>query len=245
MLNRSRHRPTKVIEYRLLVLEQPVMTAVQDGVEELAGYLINQLATFRRQALGAFEQARPVYERALVIRERIFGLEHPETATSINNLGSLLTTQGDFNAARPLLERALTLREKVLGVEHPLTAETLNSFAALLRAQGDFDAALPLYERSLAIREKAFGLDHPHIASTLNNLAVLHQVQGNLDAARRLFERALKIREMALGQYQPACWKKDEYQGPAADAPAGLRCWPRNWCTRPTEIRSAERESMD
>ncbi len=67
----------------------------------------------------------------------MLGPEHPDTATSLNNLAGLLQAQGDFAGARPLYERALAIREKVLGPEHPDTASSLNNLAIRLQAQGD------------------------------------------------------------------------------------------------------------
>jgi tetratricopeptide (TPR) repeat protein len=58
-------------------------------------------------------RARPLYERALAIREKVLGAEHPNTARSLNNLASLLQAQGDLAGARPLCERALAIRELV------------------------------------------------------------------------------------------------------------------------------------
>ena len=59
-------------------------------------------------------------ERALAIREKALGPEHPITANCLNNLVDLLRDQGDLAEARPLLERALAIREKALGPEHPV-----------------------------------------------------------------------------------------------------------------------------
>jgi tetratricopeptide (TPR) repeat protein len=115
--------------------------------------------------------ARPLYERALAIREKVLGPEHPNTATSLNYLGGLLKDQGDFAGARPLQERALAIREKVLGHEHPDTATSLNYLGGLLEALGDLNGARSYQERALAIREKVLGPEHPHTATTLNNLA--------------------------------------------------------------------------
>jgi tetratricopeptide (TPR) repeat protein len=76
--------------------------------------------------------ARPLFKRALAIYEKVLGSEHPSTATSLNNLASLLQAQGDLAGARPLNERALAIREKALGAEHPGTAESPNNLANLL-----------------------------------------------------------------------------------------------------------------
>src|SRR6516162_7165038 len=50
-------------------------------------------------------RANPLFERALAIREKMFGPEHPGTAASLNNLAGLLQDQGDSVKARPLFER--------------------------------------------------------------------------------------------------------------------------------------------
>ncbi|RRR75209.1 MAG: tetratricopeptide repeat-containing protein, partial [Candidatus Viridilinea halotolerans] len=101
--------------------------------------------------LGAYPSAQPYMERALAIREQVLGAEHPQTATSLNNLAELYRAQGNYGAALPLYERALAISEQVLGAEHPATATSLNNLAGLYRAQGNYGAALPLYERALAI----------------------------------------------------------------------------------------------
>jgi hypothetical protein len=51
---------------------------------------------------GDLAAARPLYERALTIREKALGPEHPDTAVSLYNLALLLDGQGDLAAARPL-----------------------------------------------------------------------------------------------------------------------------------------------
>jgi tetratricopeptide (TPR) repeat protein len=71
--------------------------------------------------IGDYSGARPYYERALVIREKVLGPEHPGTALSLNNLGALLRSQGDLAGARPYFERALAIWEDQLGPDHPDT----------------------------------------------------------------------------------------------------------------------------
>jgi tetratricopeptide (TPR) repeat protein len=152
---------------------------------------------------GTYLGTRPLKERALAIREKVLGPEHPDTAASLNNLGVLLQDQGDLAGARPFYERALAIREKVLGPEHPDTAASLNNLGVLLQDQGELAGARPLYERALAIREKVLGPEHPDTAASLDNLAVLLHVQGDLAGARPLYERALAIREKVLGPEHP------------------------------------------
>jgi tetratricopeptide (TPR) repeat protein len=173
------------------------------GAEQNSAYLLNELGSYRQAALGAYAQARPLFERAFAIQEKVLGAEHPNTAQSLNNLALLLKSQGDYDAARPLYERALAICEKVLGPEHTSTAASVNNLGGLLYSQGDYAAARPLFARALAIREKVLGAEHPDTATSLNNLALLLRSQGDYAAARPLFERALAIREKVLGAEHP------------------------------------------
>ncbi len=174
-----------------------------EGSEELACLLIDRVASYRYAALGDYAQVRRLYERALVISERILGPEHPDTVGLLNNFAALLRDQGDLTGARPILERALAIREKTLGLEHPYTAQSLNDLARLQQDQGDLAGARCLFERALAIREKTLGPEHPYTAQSLNDLARLLQDQGDLAGGRRLLERALAIHERALGSEHP------------------------------------------
>ena len=144
--------------------------------EECASLLDRTANYFHARAI--YTPARLLCERALAIREKVLGPEHPDTAMSLNNLAVLLKDQGDLAGARPLYERALAITEKVLGPEHPDTAMSLNNLAVLLKDQGDLAGARPLYERALAIREKVLGPEHPDTATSLDNLAALLQAPG-------------------------------------------------------------------
>ena len=174
-----------------------------EAVEEAAGRLLHGLATYRQYALGAFAQARPLYERALALREKRLGADHPDTAETLNNFALSLREEGNYGAARALLERALAINEKAFGPAHAATATSVNNLALLLREQRDLAAARPLFERALAGVEKMLGADHPAAATSLGNLGLVLKDQGDLAAARALFERALAIDEKALGADHP------------------------------------------
>jgi tetratricopeptide (TPR) repeat protein len=173
------------------------------GAEKRTSDLLIFVGQYRHSVLAAYTQARPLYERALAIREKVLGAEHPETATSLGNLANLLQDQGDLAASRRLRERALAINEKALGPEHPNTATSLNNLASLLHEQGDFTGARPLIERDLAISEKVLGPEHPDTAMSLNNLATLLRGQGDLVGARPIVERAVAIWERVLGPEHP------------------------------------------
>jgi Tfp pilus assembly protein PilF len=174
-----------------------------DGSEPDAAILLAKLDIYRGGVLGAYAEAQVLCERALAIREKALGPEHPDTIRSINNLGYLLDAQGNFAGSRSHYERALAIREKTLGPEHPDTAGGLNNLGALLQAQGDAVGARLYLERALTIREKSLDPQNPSIARSLNNLGYLIKSQGDLAGARQYYERALEIHEKVQGPEHP------------------------------------------
>lgn len=176
--------------------------ALDDAQSEECAELLNRAGEYLC-GRAAYAEALPVFERALAVRERVFGLEHPKTAESLNGLAIAFENKGDVASALALYERALAICEKALGPNHPDTAKALNNLAVLLKDQGDFTRARPLYERSLAICEEVLGSKHPDTATNLNNLALLLQYQGDFAGARPLVERALLIYSEVLGSEHP------------------------------------------
>lgn len=70
------------------------------------------------------------------IGESALGPEHPDLATWLNNLATLIRDRGDPEAAEPLQRRAVAIGERTLGPGHPdLGAQVIN-LASLLSSQG-------------------------------------------------------------------------------------------------------------
>jgi len=152
---------------------------------------------------GAFDQALPLFERALAIKERALGPDHPDTATSLDSIAHLYQKIGDYGSALPRHERVLAIREQALGPNHLDTASSLNNLALLHAAKGDYYLAIPLFERALAIKESSLDPEHPSIALGLNNLAAVFDDLGAHEKAVHLYEHALVIREESLGLDHP------------------------------------------
>src|SRR5262245_42400146 len=68
--------------------------------------IINYLGNALYQA-GKYTEAEPHLNRALAIREKALGADHPNTATSFNNLAALYESQGKYAEAEQLYKRAL------------------------------------------------------------------------------------------------------------------------------------------
>ena len=74
--------------------------------------------------------------RALTKTERVLGVEHPDTLTSVYCLAHLLTAKQNFQQALDLYQRTVSGYERVLGVHHPTTAACKEHLSSLLKKMG-------------------------------------------------------------------------------------------------------------
>jgi tetratricopeptide (TPR) repeat protein len=166
------------------------------------GRLLNQAGSYLRER-ARFAEGEPLCQRVLAMVQKALGPDHPDVATSLNNLAELYRARGKYAEAEPPCQRALAILEKALGPEHPLVAASLNNLAGLYHAQGKYAEADPLYLRALALREKVLGPHDPDMATSLNNLGALYRAEGRYAEAEPLYQRALAIDEKALGPNHP------------------------------------------
>ncbi|CCH93196.1 Similar to tr/Q7NLR0/Q7NLR0 (fragment) [Microcystis aeruginosa PCC 9432] len=149
---------------------------------------------------GRYSEAEPLYNRSLAIIKQQLGDNHPNTATSLNNLALLYRVQGRYSEAEPLYKQALAIRKQQLGDNHPLTAQSLNNLAGLYQSQGRYSEAEPLYKEALAISKQQLGDNHPDTATSLNNLAVLYQSQDDIPQTINYLSQGLAVQEYNLSE---------------------------------------------
>ena len=126
---------------------------------------LNNLAVLYA-AQGRYAEAEPLYKRALGIREKALGPDHPDVGTVAQQPGRAVSRPGPLRRGRAAATSArLAIREKALGPDHPDVGTSLNNLASLYRDQGRYAEAEPLYKRALAIYEKALGPDHPDVGT--------------------------------------------------------------------------------
>jgi tetratricopeptide (TPR) repeat protein len=96
------------------------------------------------------------------MKKRLLGDEHPDVATSLNNLASLYDNQGRYGEAEPLYQDALAMRKRLLGDEHPTVARSLFNLGGLRYKQGRYREALALLLQAQPIYLSQLGPDHPN-----------------------------------------------------------------------------------
>ena len=166
---------------------------LQDG--EYA-WALNNLATLL-YVQGDFETAKPYYEKALTIYEKLDDAQ--KTSRTLRNLAGVLDALEKGDEALAAYRRAIELIEKQKTPDQLELAQSLEGLASSLEDKGKFEDCLPLFNRSLSIKEGLLGKDHIELVSLLNNLAVLNLDTGKSSAAKPLLERAIEITESNEG----------------------------------------------
>jgi tetratricopeptide (TPR) repeat protein len=126
------------------------------------------------------------------MRQKILGF-HPDTAVSLNNLGSLYIDREDFGKAEQHLRRALAIQVELLG-EHPDAAVTLCNLASLYMTRSKLEIAQECATRALSIQMKSMG-EHPLTAQTLYLVGGILAAKGETKGAEASAWQGIRMLE--------------------------------------------------
>ena len=99
-----------------------------EGESAEFGSALHELALLYKDQ-GKYKEAEPLYLRAVEIKEKALGRNHPDVAEALNDLAVLYRREGKYKEAEPLYLRALAVKEQAYGKDHLSVAQTLNDLA--------------------------------------------------------------------------------------------------------------------
>jgi tetratricopeptide (TPR) repeat protein len=148
---------------------------------------------------GRAEEARACHERALALREGIFGDRHPVFAKSLTNLAAVYNVRGDYLRAVSLYRRALEITEQVLGGDHPDVGRSHLNLGAVLLDMGEYAEARIEVETGIDIFRRSLGPNHFFVAAARVDLGKVLLRQGHPREAIDEERFALEAFEKSLG----------------------------------------------
>eukprot|EP01022_Parablepharisma_sp_SALTPOND_P013505 TRINITY_DN1811_c0_g1_i8.p2 TRINITY_DN1811_c0_g1~~TRINITY_DN1811_c0_g1_i8.p2 ORF type:complete len:145 (-),score=15.17 TRINITY_DN1811_c0_g1_i8:228-662(-) len=98
--------------------------------------------------MGDCKKALEYHLKSMNIIEKVLGVEHPDTATSYNNIGFVYDNMGDYKKALEYYLKSVNIREKVLGVEHPGTATSYSNIGLVYENMRDYKKALEFMNKA-------------------------------------------------------------------------------------------------
>ncbi|KAL8669551.1 MAG: hypothetical protein Q9168_005859 [Polycauliona sp. 1 TL-2023] len=126
-------------------------------------------------------------------RKRLFGLNHPDTLMTRNELGVLYCERRQNLAiAERLVTNVLEARKIVLGEEHAYTLWSVNDLSKVLCERGRGLQAAEMLENIIPIVTRTLGDDHVGMTMTKGNLAKAYVNCGRWEHAERVLTEILK-----------------------------------------------------
>ncbi|KAF3830831.1 hypothetical protein GH733_002069, partial [Mirounga leonina] len=151
------------------------------AVDHVAATLNNLAVLYGKR--GKYKEAEPLCKRALEIREKVLGKDHPDVAKQLNNLALLCQNQGKYEEVEYYYQRALEIYQTKLGPDDPNVAKTKNNLMKI----NPFGCMLKKEKNA-----------NPTVTTTLKNLGALYRRQGKFEAAETLEEAAMRSRKQGL-----------------------------------------------
>ncbi|CAF0922245.1 unnamed protein product [Adineta steineri] len=186
-----------------------------DKAEELSNALLEQTSDAGEKAYyylslvyvkndqGVYEKAISYFEKELEIREKTLPSNHPDLATSYNNISLLYTKKGECSKALSFYEKTLEIREKTLPLNYHDIAHTYYNIGALYGFRGEYSKALSFFEKAVEIGQKSLPPNHPDFATSYNSMGLVYANKREYSKALSYYEKALEIREKILPSNHP------------------------------------------
>jgi len=161
--------------------------------ERVRAWALNNLALVHAHA-GDFEGAEKLMRRAIEIKERVLGIDHPDVAISLADLANIFSEGGRPAEALEIAPRALDILSEHGDPESPIVAIARDAIGTSLIAVGRAVEAESLFGSELERLRRQDPSD-PFIPFALQGIGTSRLASGHPEAAVPFLEDALRRRE--------------------------------------------------
>ncbi|XP_041979398.1 clustered mitochondria protein homolog isoform X1 [Aricia agestis] len=149
---------------------------------------------------GEHRDAMAYQQKAVLMSERVNGIDHPYTITEYSHLALYCFANGQVSTALKLLYRARYLALIVCGENHPEMALLDSNIALILHAVGEYELSLRFAERALAVTGATHGARSLKAAAARHLLARTLSCLGDFRAALTHEKETYSIYKQLLGE---------------------------------------------
>ncbi|GBP23247.1 Clustered mitochondria protein homolog [Eumeta japonica] len=149
---------------------------------------------------GEHRDAMAYQQKAVLMSERVNGIDHPYTITEYSHLALYCFANGQVSTALKLLYRARYLALLVCGENHPEMALLDSNIALILHAVGEYELSLRFAERALSVTSAVHGTRSLKAAVARHLLARTLSCLGDFRAALLHEKETYSIYKQLLGE---------------------------------------------
>jgi tetratricopeptide (TPR) repeat protein len=173
--------------------------------QDIVSYMDDAYAKFGRLLgeQGYSKEAELLHIKVLDERNKILGVEHPDTINAMASLAATYRNLGKYTEAEKLEIQVLDARNRILGVEHPDTINAMAHLAATYHKLGRYTEAKRLAIQVLDGGNRILGVEHPSTIRAMANLAATCQSLGKYTEAEKLEMQVLNASNRILGVEHP------------------------------------------
>ena len=162
-----------------------------------AGHLLHRIGYYLDE-LVRYHEAERAYSKALAVFEGTGDLTMRYVV--LNDLSTLLYSQGRYGEARDILSRGPSPDE---AIPDGVRVKFLENLAGVVFGLGETPKARRLYGEARSIREKKLPDEQIDYATLLNNQARVYRDLGDYERAMELNSQAMDIRRRHLSPHHP------------------------------------------
>ncbi len=131
-------------------------------------------------------------KRALEIREKIYGMDHPDVGKQLNNLALLCLNQGKYDKVEEYYRRSIEIYTKFYGKNDSNVLKTKNNLASAYLREEKYQLAVQLYQEILTDSQLTTPRDSAILITVFKNLGALYRRQSLYEQASLLESYATK-----------------------------------------------------
>ncbi|KAJ6648615.1 Clustered mitochondria protein like [Pseudolycoriella hygida] len=150
--------------------------------------------------MGDSQEALAIQQRAVLMSERVNGIDHPNTILEYAHLALYSFANNQVSTALKVLYRARYLALLIFGDNHPDIALLDSNISLILHAVGEYQLSLQFLEHSLALNIKYFGEKSLNVAISYHLVARTQSCMGDFRSALNSEKETYAIYKQKLGE---------------------------------------------
>lgn len=150
--------------------------------------------------MGEHGEALSFQQKAVLMSERVNGIDHPYTITEYIHLALYCFANSQISTALKLLYRARYLCLLVFGELHPEVALIDSNIGLILHAVGEYDLSLKFLEKSLQLNGRFHGVKSLKVAVSYHLVARTQSCMGDFRSALQNEKETFTIYKTQLGE---------------------------------------------
>ncbi|XP_056675616.1 clustered mitochondria protein homolog isoform X2 [Monodelphis domestica] len=161
--------------------------------------------------MGDYAEALSNQQKAVLMSERVLGIEHPNTIQEYMHLALYCFASSQLSTALSLLYRARYLLLLVFGEDHPEMALLDNNIGLVLHGVMEYELALRFLENALAINAKYHGAKSLKVALSHHLVARVYESKAEFRSALQHEKEGYTIYKGQLGENHEKTKESSDY----------------------------------